>query len=114
MTKIQRYMKEQFIVSKIEMAQDGSPSVYIGFNDPAEHKSGEAKPLNPFGPKATAFSSPEDLMKNLPKGMGNIAEMICGADCPTFKLSTREYEDMGLRVGDKVSIEIKKKENSGI
>jgi hypothetical protein len=61
MTKIQRYMKERFIVSKIEMAQDGSPSVYVGFNDPAEHKSGEAKPLNPFGPKATAFSSPEDL-----------------------------------------------------
>jgi hypothetical protein len=26
----------------------------------------------------------------------------------------REYEDMGLKVGDKVSIEIKKKQDSGI
>src|SRR5574341_701068 len=107
-------MKKQFIVSKIEAAHDGSPSVYIGFTDPADYKSGEAKPLNPFGPKAMAFGSPEDLMKNLPKAMGNIAGMIGAADCPTFKLSMREYEDIGFRVGDKVSIEIKKKEDSGI
>jgi hypothetical protein len=26
----------------------------------------------------------------------------------------REYEEMGLKVGDKVSIEIKKKQDSGI
>ncbi len=111
-------MKKRFIVSKIEAAQDGSPSVYIGFTDPADYKSGEAKPLNSFGPKAMAFSSPEDLMKNLPKAMGNIAGIVGGAggltDSPTFKLSMREYEDMSLRVGDKVSIEIMKKEDSGI
>jgi hypothetical protein len=107
-------MKKQFIVSKIEAAQDGSPSVYIGFTDPADYKSGEAKPLNPFGLKAMSFSSPEDLMKNLPKAMGNIAGMIGGAGGPIFKLSMREYEDTGFRVGDKVSIEIKKKEDSGI
>jgi hypothetical protein len=31
-----------------------------------------------------------------------------------LKLSMREYEDMGLKVGDKLSIEIKKKQDSGI
>ena len=44
--------------------------------------------------------------------MGNIAGMMGGggpADSLTFKLSMREYEDMGLKVGDKVSIEIKEK-----
>jgi hypothetical protein len=107
-------MKIPFIVSKIEAASDGSPTVYIGFTDPVDYKSGEAKPLNPFGPKAMAFSSPDDLMKNLPKAMGNIAGMIGGARGPTFKLSMKEYEDMGFRVHDKVSIEIKKKEDSGI
>jgi hypothetical protein len=65
-----------------------------------------------------AFNSPEDLMKNLPKAMGNMAGMIGGSggltDSPTFKLSMREYEDTGFRVGDKVSIEIKKKEDNGI
>ncbi|HEX9318120.1 MAG TPA: hypothetical protein VF884_04215 [Nitrososphaeraceae archaeon] len=111
-------MKKQFIVSKIEATQDGSPYVYIGFTDPADNKSGEAKQLNPFSPKTMGFSSPEDLMKNLPKAMGNIAGMMGGAggliDSPTIKLSMREYEEMGLKVGDKVSIEITKKQDSGI
>lgn len=110
-------MKKQFVVSKIEIASDGSPYVYIGFTDPV-NKSGEAKPLNPFSPKTMAFSSPEELMKNLPKGMGNLPGMIGGAggfpDSPVFKMSMREYEDMNIRVGDKVSIEIMKKQDSGI
>jgi hypothetical protein len=61
-----------------------------------------------------AFTSPEDLMKNLPKAMGDISKMITGGggggltDSPTFKMSMKEYEDMGIKVGDKVSIEIKK------
>jgi hypothetical protein len=110
-------MNKQFVVSKIEVASDGGSYVHIGFMDPV-NKSGEAKPLNTFGPKTMAFSSPEEMMKNLPKAMGNPPGMIGGAsgfpDSPVFKLSMREYEDMNIRVGDKVSIEIKKKQDSGI
>jgi hypothetical protein len=107
-------MKKEFILSKIEAVQDGSPYVYVGFVDPNDSKS-EARQQNPFGPKAMAFSSPEDLMKNLPKAMGNITGMVGGiGDTLTFKLSMREYEDMGLKVGDRVSIEIKKKQDSGV
>ena len=48
------------------------------------------------------FSSPEDLMKYLPKAMGNIAGMIGEGptDSPTFKLSMRElrrYWSQGRR-----------------
>jgi len=35
-------------------------------------------------------------------------------DSPTFKISMREYEDMAIKVGDKITIEIKKPESSGI
>ncbi len=73
---------------------------------------------NPFGPNMMAFTSPEDLMKNLPKMMSNISRMTAGGgvptDSPTSKMSVKEYEDMGIKVGDKVTIEIKKSENSGI
>jgi hypothetical protein len=31
-----------------------------------------------------------------------------------FKVSMREYEDMAIKVGDKVTIEIKKSDSSGI
>jgi hypothetical protein len=47
-----------------------------------------------------AFTSPEDLMKNLPKAMANIGKAIGGGgvpvDSPTFKISMREYEDMPI------------------
>jgi hypothetical protein len=35
-------------------------------------------------------------------------------DTPTIKLSMREYQDMGIKVGDKVYIEIQKAESSGV
>jgi hypothetical protein len=54
-------------------------------------------------------------MKNLPKAMSNVLGGGMGvADAPTFKLSMREYEDLGLKVGDKVLIELKKPEVTGI
>ncbi len=108
-------MKKEFVISRIEASQDGSPYVYITFADPNDYKSsGERKQQNPFGPNVMAFTSPEELMKNLPKAMGDISKMITGGggggftDSPTFKMSMKEYEDMGIKVGDKVSIEIKK------
>ena len=106
-------MKKDFIVARIEAAQDGSPYVYVGFSDPNDYKTD--KPMNPFGSNVMAFTSPEDMMKNLPKAMGNISRMMAGggaSDSPTFKISVREYEDIGIRVGDKVTIEIRKADNN--
>jgi len=33
---------------------------------------------------------------------------------PTFKMSMREYEDIVIKVGEKVTVEIKKSDNSGV
>jgi hypothetical protein len=114
-------MKKDSIVSRIEASQDGSPYVYITFSDPNDYKpGGEKQQQNPFGPNVMAFTSPEDLMKNLPKAMGNISKMMGGGGCiitdsPTFKMSMKEYEDMNIKVGDKVTLEIKKSDSgSGI
>ena len=111
-------MKKDFIISKIEASQDGTPYIYVTFIDVNDYKVGGEKQQNPFGPNMMAFTSPEDLMKNLPKMMSNISRMTGGGgaptDSPTFKMSMKEYEDIGIKVGDKVTIEIKKSENSGI
>jgi hypothetical protein len=106
-------MIKEFIVSRIEASHDGTPYVQVSFMDTT---SGERQQsMSPFGVKAMTFSSPEDLMKNLPKAMSNVLGSGMGvADAPTFKLSMREYEDMGLKVGDKVLIELKKPEVTGI
>jgi predicted lysophospholipase L1 biosynthesis ABC-type transport system permease subunit len=51
-------------------------------------------------------------MKNLPKMMSNLFRMAGGggaiSDSPTFTLSMKEYEDIGITVGDTVTIEITK------
>ena len=113
-------MKKEFIVSRIEASQDGSPYIYITFNDANDYKSGERQQQNPFGTNVMAFTSPEDLMKNLPKAMANISKMMGSGgptgmtDSPIFRMSMKEYEDMGIKVGDKVTIEVTKLDNSGI
>jgi len=106
-------MIKEFIVSRIEASHDGLPYVHVSFMDQTTGK--RQQPMSPFGVKAMTFSSPEDLMKNLPKAMSNVLGSGMGvADAPTFKLSMREYEDLGLKVGDKVVIELKKPEITGI
>ena len=96
-------MKKECIVSRIEASQDGSPYVYVTFSDPNDYKPGAEKPQNPFGMNMMAFTSPEDLMKNLPKAMGNISRAMGGGgpltDSPTFKISMREYRGYGHKSG---------------
>jgi D-serine deaminase-like pyridoxal phosphate-dependent protein len=105
-------MKKDFIVSKIEASQDGSQFVFIEFTDPNEPKStgrGGGYPQSPF-------RSPEDLMKNLPKVMSNMygaGEGMPG-NSPTFKITMKEYEDMAIKVGDRVRMEINKVDSGGI
>ncbi len=106
-------MIKEFIVSRIEASHDGKPYVHVSFVDQAPGDRQQS--MNPFGVKAMTFSSPEELMKNLPKAMSNVLGSGIGvADAPTFKLSMREYEDLGLKVGDKVLIELKKPEITGM
>jgi type IV secretory pathway TrbL component len=59
--------------------------------------------------------SPEVLMKNLPKVMSNMYGAAGGGmhgNSPTFKITMKKYEDMAIKVGDKVGIEVKKADSS--
>jgi hypothetical protein len=100
------FMKSEFLVSKIEASQDEkTPFVYVVFNDVKTPRR-ENQQQSPFGDTGMPFTSPEDLMKNLPKMFSGGGGIDLG-NSPTFKLSIREYDESGLRVGDKVTIEIK-------
>jgi hypothetical protein len=105
-------LKKDFIVCKIEAPQEGSPYVFVTFTDPNEPKS--AGGFDKSG-EAIPFTSPEDLMKNLPKVLSNMygAGGIPG-NSPTFKITMKEYEDMAIKVGDKVGMEINKVDSGGI
>jgi len=108
-------MKSEFIVSKIEASQDEpSPFVYILFSN-IKSRNGN-QPRSAFENLGTSFSSPDDILKNLPNMLGGspggLGKYL--GDSPAFKLSIREYDESGLKVGDKVTIEIKKSNDNGI
>ena len=101
-------MKKDFTVSKIEAPEDGSPYVFVTFTDRNEPRSaGNSE-------EAIPFTSPEDLMKNLPKFMSNMYDAGGGmpGKSPTFKITMKEYEDMAIKVGYRVGIEINKVDSS--
>ncbi len=112
-------MRKEFIVAKIQSSQEGSHYVYVTFSDEKEYRSQEKKTQSQFGPGVGTFNSLEDLMKNMPKIMANIPGLGGGGgqtESPTVKLSMREYEDMNIKVGDKVYFDIYKPHdtNNGI
>ena len=87
--------------------------IYISITDPNDAKHSEVGdtirnfPQSTFGIGigAVPFTSPEDLMKNLPKAMSNMlggAGIGMPSNTPIFKISMNEYQDMQLKVGDKV------------
>jgi hypothetical protein len=47
------------------------------------------KRQNPFGPNIMAFTSLEDLVKNLPKALGNISMAMKGAVLSLIPLHSR-------------------------
>jgi len=53
------------------------------------------------------------MVKNLPKAMANISRTMGGGgmptDSPTFKISMR-----GIKVGDKITVEIRKSDSSSV
>jgi hypothetical protein len=83
---------------------------WLLFTDPNEPESaGKSYPQSPF-------TSPEDLTKNLPKALSNMFSGSGGmsGDSPTFRITMKEYEDMAIKVGDRVGMEINKVDSGGI
>ena len=106
-------MRKEFIVAKIESPQEGPQHyVYVTFSDEKEYRDQAKRPQSQFGPGVGAFNSMEDLMKNMPKIMANMPGLGGGqSESPTVKLSMREYEDMNIKVGDKVYFDIRKQDD---
>jgi hypothetical protein len=53
----------------------------------------------------------------MPKVMSNISGIMGGGgvtDAPTMKMSMREYEDIGIKVGDRVIIEIQRSDSGEV
>ena len=82
--------------------------MFVEFTDPNEPESAGTSGNSSY--PQSPFTSAEELMKNLPKAMSNMFSGSGGMseDSPTFRISMKEYEDMAIKVGDRVGIEVKK------
>lgn len=91
------------MIVRIDAAPDGSPQVLVSLSDPKDvrDRGGQGS----FGgPQAMgSFGSMEDMMKNINK---IFASQLMGSFTTTLKLSIKEYEDSGLKVGDKIYLDI--------
>jgi hypothetical protein len=109
-------MKKEFIISKVETSQDGSPYVYLVLTDtkgnftPTRRQQGF--PENPFGVTAIPITSLDDL-KDLPKKISDAVEGAFGgsrnniSENTSFKMNVSECEELGIKAGDKITLEIK-------
>ncbi|MCP8312171.1 MAG: hypothetical protein L6M37_04375 [Candidatus Methylarchaceae archaeon HK02M1] len=104
-------LKKEYIVIEIAADPSGGPYVLISLSDPRELRE-SSQPR--FGPQAMTFTSMEDLMKNLQRTFTNLSRHTMGRFVTTVKLDVKEYEESGLKVGDKVYLEITKVEKEGV
>jgi hypothetical protein len=109
-------MKKEFIVSKIEASPERGAYVYVILTDTGIHFSPTRRqqkfPENPFGIASIPITSLDDL-KNLPKKISDAMEHAFRGDgnntapeSTTLKMNSTEFEELGIKVGDKVTLEI--------
>jgi len=115
--------KKEFIVSNIETSKDNSPYVYVSIYtkdnfSPSRRQQGF--PENPFGVAAIPITSLDDL-KNLPKKISDTIESAFGgngnnpsSELTKFKMNIREFEKLGIKIGDKITVEINISNNNDI
>lgn len=103
-------MRKEYVVVRIDAAPDGSPQVLVSLSDPKDVRERSQSSFG--GPQAMGgFGSMEDLMKNINK---IFASQVMGSFTTTLKLSIKEYEDSGIKVGDKIYLDVIKPEGERV
>ncbi len=95
-------MRKEYVVVRIDAAPDGTPQVLVSLSDPKDVRD---RGQGSFGGPQTMgnFGSMEDLMKNINK---IFASQMMGGFTTTLKFSIKEYEDSGIKVGDKIYLDV--------
>jgi hypothetical protein len=110
-------MKKEFIVSKVEAPQDGGPYICVVLTDIKGNftrtRRQQGFPENPFGIATIPISSLDDL-RNLPKKISDAINSAYGSsdnnapyDSTTLKMTQKEFQELGIKEGDKITLEIK-------
>ena len=94
-------LKKEFIITEISASQDGSPYVLISLKDPDQVQGPQRPPFSPV----TSFGSMDDMFQNIGR---IISKQMMTGFATVIRLSLDEYENLEIKVGDRVSLEISK------
>jgi hypothetical protein len=98
-------LKKEYVVTEITAAPDGAPHVLVTLRDPRDIRERQ------FGPQTSTFTSMDDLFRNLGR---NLTTQLMGGFATVIRLGLNEYEELNIRVGDKVVLDISKAEVVGV
>jgi hypothetical protein len=107
-------MKKEYLITEIAIAPDGSPHVFVSMVEGKDFQKGQQPSYPPSGGRFTVLgpvSSPENISKDIQKALsgmfgGGAGGGGLGLQATVIKLDIREYQESGLKVGDKVAVEI--------
>ena len=97
-------MKKEYVITEIVAAPDGAPYVLVSLKDPRDMKE---HPRSPFGPQAASFRSMDELFRNLGR---TLTTQLAGGFATVIKLALNEYEELNIKVGDRITLDINKSE----
>ena len=95
-------LRKEYVVTEITASPDGSPYVFITLKSP-EEVGGPQRP--PFAQPMATFTSMDDMVKNIGRVF---SKQMMGGFATVIKLSLNDYDDMDIKVGDRISIDINK------
>ncbi|MFH1328223.1 MAG: hypothetical protein ABIH76_05200 [Candidatus Bathyarchaeota archaeon] len=100
-------MRKEYVITEIVAAPDGAPYVLVSLADPKEFMERQRSTRN----QQAAFTSPDELFKNI----GQIFSMqMMGGMKTVIKLGLREYDELEVKVGDKLHLDISKVDLIGV
>jgi len=97
-------LKKEYVVTEITAAPDGSPYVLVSLRDPKDLRE---RQFSPMEVQFSSFRTMDDLFKNL--GRTLTAQMM-GGFATVIKLTLNEYEELNIKVGEKLVLDISKVE----
>lgn len=92
-------LTKEYVITNISASPDGSPHVFITLKEPKEAG----------GPQNQATIQEPDSMDDMLRNIGRvITAQMTGGFATIIKLQISEYENMDIKVGDKVSLTMNK------
>ena len=92
-------LTKEYVVTNISAAPDGSPYIFVTLKDPRETSGPQTQSMVPNSENL------DEMLRNLGK---IITLQMTGGFTTVVKMRLSEYEDLDVKVGDKLSMAITK------